>query len=99
MAVETQVLLAILLMTVVTYATRAGGIFLMAYVPLTPRMEAFLKALAVSVLISIVVPATLKAGPRGIAAVAVAVAVMLATRSAIGAMLAGTATAALWRLL
>ena len=55
---------AVLLMTLVTVATRFSGVWIMSFVDITPRIEAFLKYLAVSVLISIVVPATLNASPR-----------------------------------
>jgi uncharacterized membrane protein len=85
---------AVLLMTLVTVATRFSGVWIMSFVTITPRIEAFLKCLAVSVLISIVVPATLNAAPRIWLAVAAAVIIMAVTRSALGAMLAGAALAA-----
>jgi uncharacterized membrane protein len=89
---------AVLVLSVVTLATRFGGVWIMSYVAITPRIEAFLKYMAASVLISIVVPATLAGTPRIWIAVAASVATMIATGSALGAMLAGTALAALLRL-
>jgi uncharacterized membrane protein len=53
--------------------------------------------MSVSVLISIVVPTTWTAQPRIWLAVGTAALVMIATRSALGAMLAGTALAAFAR--
>ena len=85
---------AVLLLTLITMATRVGGVWIMSYVEITPRIEAFLKYMAVSVLISIVVPATLAAAPRIWLAVAAAAIVAVVTRSALNAMLVGAAVAA-----
>ena len=85
---------AVLLLTLVTMATRLGGVWMMSYVEITPRIEAFLKYMAVSVLISIVVPATLAAAPRIWIAVAAAGIVAAITRNALAAMLVGAALAA-----
>jgi uncharacterized membrane protein len=87
-------IVAVVLMTLVTMATRFSGVWIMSFVAITPRIEAFLKSLAVSVVIAIVVPATLHASPRIWLAVAAAVIVMALTRSALGAMLVGAALAA-----
>jgi uncharacterized membrane protein len=88
---------AVLLLAAVTMATRVGGVWMMSYVRITPRVETFLKYMSVSVLISIVVPAAWAGGPRFWLGVTIATAVMVTTRSAIGAMLAGTALAAVAR--
>lgn len=89
--------LAIGAMAGVTYLTRAGGILLMGFVTLTPRVEAFLRSLSSSVLVALVVPAAVNGGGVATVALVVTVAVMLATRSALGAMLAGVAVAAAGR--
>jgi uncharacterized membrane protein len=89
--------IAVVLLAAVTALTRVGGVWLMSYVRITPRVETFLKYMSVSVLIAIVAPATWRAGPHIWLAVAAATLVMIATRSAVGAMLAGTALAALAR--
>ena len=90
---------AILLLTLVTVTTRVSGVWIMSHVRITPRIEAFLKCMAASVLISIVVSATLAATPRIWLAVAAAVVVMIVTRSALAAMLIGTGFAAAVRAL
>ena len=90
---------AVLLLTLITMATRLGGVWIMSYVEITPRIEAFLKYMAVSVLISIVVPTTLAAAPRIWLAVAAAAVVAVVTRSALSAMLVGAAVAAVVRSL
>ena len=87
-------IVAVLLMAAATAVTRVGGVWIMSYVKITPRIEAFLKYMSVSVLISIVVPAVWTAEPHVWLAVAVAALVMIATRNAVGAMLTGTALAA-----
>jgi uncharacterized membrane protein len=88
---------AVLLLAAVTMATRVGGVWIMSYVRITPRIETFLKYMSVSVLISIVVPATWAAGPRIWLGVGMAALVMVVTRNALSAMLAGTALAAFAR--
>jgi uncharacterized membrane protein len=94
MVEQSVAIAAVLLLTLITVATRFSGVWIMSFVTITPRIEAFLKYLAVSVLISIVVPATLNASPRVWLAVAAAAIVMAVTRSALGAMLVGAALAA-----
>jgi uncharacterized membrane protein len=88
---------AVVLLAIVTMATRVGGVWIMSYVEITPRIEAFLKYMSISVLVSIVATTTWAAGPRIWLAVGAAALVMVATRSALGAMLAGTALAAFAR--
>jgi uncharacterized membrane protein len=88
---------AIVLLALVTMATRVGGAWIMSYVSITPRIEAFLKYMSLSVVMSIVAATTWTAGPRFWLGVATAAVVMIASRSALGAMLAGTACAALAR--
>jgi uncharacterized membrane protein len=85
---------AVLLLAAVTLATRVGGVWLMSYVRITPRVETFLKYMSVSVLIAIIAPTTWRAAPHIWLGVATAAVVMAATRSALAAMFAGTALAA-----
>ncbi len=88
---------AVIILSVVTMATRLSGVWIMSTVAITPRVEAFLKYMSVSVLISIVAASTWTAGPRVWLAVGTAALVMALTRSTLGAMLAGTALAAFAR--
>jgi uncharacterized membrane protein len=85
---------AVLLLATVTLATRVGGVWLMSYVRITPRVEIFLKYMSVSVLIAIVAPVIWDATPHIWLGVGAAALVMAASRSALGAMFAGTALAA-----
>lgn len=85
---------AIGLMAMVIYGTRAGGAALMSFFRLTPRLEVFLKSLAISVLAAIVASALARGGLRDAAAVAMAALVLLLCRNQIAAIAAGVALAA-----
>jgi len=85
---------AILVMAVVTYAMRAGGFWLMAFVPVTPRLRRMIEALPGSVVVAAVLPFIVREGPIAALAIAVADAVVLATRKDLLAVLAGMAVAA-----
>ena len=59
MTIETTtlgVLALITIMTVVTLITRFGGVFVMSFVRINPRVESFINTMASSVLIAIIVP-------------------------------------------
>jgi branched chain amino acid efflux pump len=88
------VLAAILVMAIATYAMRAGGFWLMALVPLTPRLRRMIEALPGSVVVAAVLPFIVREGPVAALAIAVAGAVVLVTRKDILAVLAGMAVAA-----
>lgn len=93
----TQALLVVFAMALVTYATRAGGIFLVGFVPMSARTENFLRYLAGAVLVALVVPATVRGGPEGYVAVGVAILARLVLRQALPAIALGILAAALWR--
>ena len=88
------VLAAILAMAAATYAMRAGGFLLMAYVPLTPRLRRMLDALPGSVVVAAVLPILVREGPVAALAIAAAGAVMLLRRNDLLAVLTGMAVAA-----
>ncbi|MEZ5863213.1 MAG: AzlD domain-containing protein [Geminicoccaceae bacterium] len=94
---DADALLAIGAMAILTYATRAGGFLVMSMVPLSPRLEAFLRHLSGSVLVAIIFPAAVTSGPAAILAILAAVLVMHRTRNALFAMTAGIGLAALLR--
>ncbi len=91
--------LAILAIGLVTYATRIGGILIMARIPVSPRIEAFLRYLSGSVLVAVVVPPVIATGPAAWLAVAATLAAMLKTRHALLSLVVGMATAAAYRAL
>ncbi len=97
MTVDARVLIAIAGMAFVTYLTRAGGIWLLGRVTLSPRLEAGLCFIPGAVLISIVAPALLDAGPRGVIAGLVTAVLAWRTQSPLVAMIAGVVTIVLLR--
>ena len=88
---------AIFAMVLATYPMRVGGYWLMAHVPLTPRVRRILEALPGAVIISTVLPILVREGvPAGIG-VAAALASTLIRRNDFVALVAGVAAAALAR--
>lgn len=87
---------AILLMALVVYATRVAGAELMTMIRITPRIEAFLKSMATSVLVAIVAAEMARGSLRESAAILGAAAVMLLTRKPMAAISAGVAIAAVY---
>ncbi|GGX63025.1 AzlD family protein [Saccharospirillum salsuginis] len=92
-------LILIGLMAIVTLITRFGGVLVMSFIPISPRVESFINAMSGSVLIAILVPIAVE-GDTGarLALVATAV-VMLVVKRPMPAIAAGIATAAGWRFL
>ena len=99
MGADTGFLLAVAAMACASYACRLAGFALMRFVPVTPRVEAALKAIPLGVMIGIVAPAV-AAGklPEIVGLVAVGVAMKL-TRNDLAAAVSGAAAVALCRLL
>jgi uncharacterized membrane protein len=90
-------LLAIAGMALITYATRAGGLWVMGYMPLSPRIESFLRHMASSVIVAIIVTQAWRGDWAMRLAIVVSVAVMLASRNSTAALIAGMVAAATWR--
>ncbi|MFC3282690.1 AzlD family protein [Litchfieldella rifensis] len=91
-------LLAIVIMALVTYLTRAGGVLVMSRVPIGPRVERFINAMAGSVLVAVITPMAVHGDWAARLALVATLGVMLATRKPLPAIGAGILTAALWRL-
>lgn len=72
MDIRPDVLLAILLLGIASYACRAGGFFVMRYVTITPRVEACLRAIPVALVGAILGPIAARGGPPEWAGLAVA---------------------------
>lgn len=84
-------------MAVAAYLTRIAGFFLMSFVAVTPRVEAWLKALPLAIMGSILAPIALHGGPAEYAGFAATVAVFLWRRNDILAAVAGMAAVAAMR--
>ena len=94
---ETTAFLVIAAMAAITVLTRVGGLWLMASVTLTPRVERALDALVGSVLIALIAPAVVEGDAGAKLAVVVAVAITWLTGRALPALFAGAAAAAALR--
>lgn len=95
----TTALVAILIMVVVTYLTRIGGVLIMTRVPIGPRVERFIQAMSGSVLIAVIVPMAAEGDWGARLALVATLIATLTTRKPLIAIAAGIATAALWRAL
>lgn len=82
-------LIAILLMALVTYATRAGGLWLASRFELSEHAGAWLEGIPGAILISLVAPTVLAGGPAEALAALAVVLVTLRTGSLPAAMLTG----------
>jgi uncharacterized membrane protein len=71
-SLDTQTLLAILGMALVTYATRIAGLALAGRLALSPRAQAAFDAIPPAVLIAVIAPSALATGWAETAAAAVA---------------------------
>lgn len=99
MSVDSATLLAILGMAVATYATRAGGYFLVRRLPPTRFVEAWLRQIPGAMFVALVTPAVVNGGPAFWAGAA---AVLTAARlwgNLVASLLAGVAAVYLVRLL
>ena len=96
---ETLTILTILGMALVTYATRAGGFWLMGLVTPSPRIETWLKQIPGAVLVAIIAPTVLASSVAETLAAVATVLVAIRTKNVLIAMLVGVATVALLRLI
>jgi uncharacterized membrane protein len=90
---------AILLASTLTLATRLSGPVVMAWLPMSPRIERFLQNLSLGVLAALVATMLARGGLREAVSVAVAVLIMVLLRKSIWAMGAGMFCAAGWTFL
>jgi len=84
-------------MVLVSFATRAGGFWLMKFVPASPAVEAALKATPIAVMVGIVAPAAARGSHGEIAALAVIFVAMKVIGNDIAAAILGVATVAIVR--
>ena len=98
MTLDSSTVAAILVMTVLTYATRLAGYALVRRLPLSPRSRRALDAVPGAVLVALVAPAILAHGLAD--ALAGAITVLAALRLPVLAVVViGVASAALLRML
>jgi uncharacterized membrane protein len=97
MDVSVGFLIALAAMAFASYACRIGGYVLMGYIPITPRVEAALKAIPLGVMIGIATPTAASGRIPELAGLAAVGIVMKLARSDLAAALAGAATVAVCR--
>ena len=96
---ETLTILTILGMALVTYASRAGGFWLMGLVTPSPRVETWLKQIPGAVLVALIAPTILASSIAETLAAIATVLVAIRTKNVLIAMLVGVVTVALLRLI
>jgi uncharacterized membrane protein len=93
---DTLALITILGMAIVTYATRAGGFWLMGLVTPSPRIEAWLRQIPGAVLVAIIAPTVLASSLAETLAALASALVALRTKNVLVAMVVGVG--AVWVL-
>ena len=96
---DTQFFPLLMVMALAAYVCRAIGYFAMRFVPLTPRVQAALKATPVSVMSAIIAMAAIKGGPTEWVALVIVVVMMKVIHSDVGAAFCGIGFIALARYL
>lgn len=90
-------LLIVLIMAVVTLATRWGGVFVMSFVPINYRVQQFIGAMSGSVLVAVLTPLAISGDNGARVALASTALVMLVFKKPLPAIAAGIIAAALFR--
>ncbi|MFB4367768.1 MULTISPECIES: AzlD family protein [unclassified Pseudomonas] len=90
-------LTVVIVMAVVTLATRWGGVFVMSFVPINTRTEQFISAMSGSVLVALLAPLALEGDTGARLALLATAIVMLLVRKPLAAIAAGILVAALVR--
>lgn len=100
MSIETSgigTLIIVSIMAIVTLATRWGGIFVMSFVPIGPRVQQFIGAMSGSVLVALLAPLAVQGDGGARLALLVTGATMLLLKKPLPAIAAGIVAAALFR--
>ena len=100
MSVETAgfgSLVIVLIMAVVTLATRWGGVFVMSFVPIGFRVQQFISAMSGSVLVAILTPLAIEGDVSARMALLTTAIIMLMLKKPLPAIAGGILVAALVR--
>ena len=90
-------LIIVLIMAVVTLATRWGGVFVMSFVPISFRVQQFISAMSGSVLVAILTPLAIEGDISARLALLTTAIIMLALKKPLPAIAGGILVAALVR--
>lgn len=91
------VIAVILGMSVATYVTKAGGLWLLSRITVSDRMEAGLEMLPGAIIVAILGPELISAGPADWGAAAVVIFVMWRSENVLLALLCGVAAVLVFR--
>lgn len=94
----TGALMVVLIMAIVTLATRWGGVYIMAFVPINRRVKQFIQAMSGSVLVAIITPMAVTGDVGARLALLATAVIMLWSRKPLLAIAGGIVAAALARL-
>jgi uncharacterized membrane protein len=97
MTTSPEFLVALVAMALAAFACRIGGFLMMGFVPITPRLEAALKAIPLAVMVGIVAPVAAAGRPPEIAGILAAGLAMKLLGNDLVATLVGIAAVALMR--
>lgn len=89
----------ILIMAIITLATRWGGVFVMSFVPINYRVQQFISAMSGSVLVAVLTPMAITGDNGARLALLTTAIVMLTLRKSLPAIAAGILMAAVFRQL
>ena len=92
-------LLLVVIMGLVTLATRWGGVFVMSFVPINYRVQQFISAMSGSVLVAVLTPLAVNGDNGARLALLSTAVVMLLVKKPLPAIAAGVVAAALVRAL
>ncbi|KIU52161.1 MULTISPECIES: AzlD domain-containing protein [Pseudomonas] len=92
-------LLLVVIMGLVTLATRWGGVFVMSFVPINYRVQQFISAMSGSVLVAVLTPLAVNGDNGARLALLSTAVVMLLVKKPLPAIAAGIVAAALVRAL
>ena len=90
-------LILVVIMALVTLATRWGGVFVMSFVPINHRVQQFIGAMSGSVLVAVLTPLAISGDNGARVALASTAAVMLLLKKPLPAIAVGIIAAALFR--
>lgn len=90
-------ILIILAMALVTLVTRWGGVFVMSFIPIGPRVQQFISAMSGSVLVALLAPMAVEGDTGARMALLSTAVVMLIWKKPLPAISAGLIAAALVR--
>lgn len=90
-------LIIILVMALVTLATRWGGVFVMSFVPISFRVQQFISAMSGSVLVAILTPLAIEGDTSARLALLTTAIIMLVLKKPLPAIAGGILVAAIIR--